>query len=78
MTSFSSHRPFDSIVTSLDDNLRPPTDAGHPSEQAVWVDQLVAIHQLVGTAHSWPQPGIRLILHIGERHLEKNNTIIII
>lgn len=68
---YSSHRPRDSIITSLDDNFWPPTNTCHPSEEAVRVDQLVAIHQLMGATHSRPEPGISVILYVGERHLEQ-------
>lgn len=49
-----THRPCDSIMASLDDNLGPPADAGHPSEQAIWVDQLEAIHHFMSLTHRRP------------------------
>ncbi len=69
-----SHRPRHSIAASLDDDLWPPADPGHPSEQAVRVDQLVAIRHLEGLTHSRPQPAIRFKLYVGERHLEQKNS----
>lgn len=63
------YRPCDSIIASLNDNLGPPAHASHPSEQAIRVDQLVAIHHVMSLTHCRPQSGIRVIIYIGKGHL---------
>lgn len=71
----SSHRPCDPITASLNDNLGSPANSGHPSEQTVRVDYLIAINHLIGLAHSWPQPGVGIVLYEGKRHLKENQAI---
>lgn len=66
-----AHRPFDSIIATLDDNFGPSTNAGHPPKKAVGVDYLVAIHKFIGTMHCGPQPGIRVVLDVSERYLKR-------
>lgn len=69
-----THRPWHGVVASLDDDLWPPADPSHPPEQAVRVDQLVAVRQLVSLTHSRPDPCIRVVLDVGEGHLEERST----
>lgn len=64
------HRPGDSVVASLDDNLRPPADTRHSPEEAVGVDQLVAVHCNEGLTHAWPDPASGVILYVCERDLQ--------
>lgn len=68
-----SHRPGRSIVASLDDHLRPPADARHPPEEAVGVDQLVAVHCIEGLTHTRPDPGGGVVLYVCERDLQFKN-----
>lgn len=65
-----THRPRHSVVASLDDHLRPPADARHPPEEAVGVDQLVAVHRSVGLTHARPDPGSRVVLYVCKRDLQ--------
>ena len=71
----SSHRPGDCVVASLDDDLRPPADPSHPSEKAVRVDQLEAIHQVVGPTHPGPQLAVRVVLYIAVWHLGQRKKV---
>lgn len=64
------HRPRHSVVASLDDHLRPPANARHPPEEAVGVDQLVAVHCIEGLTHTWPDPGSGVILNVCEWDLQ--------
>ncbi|TNN80034.1 hypothetical protein EYF80_009683 [Liparis tanakae] len=70
--SFALQQPVheaDCVAASLDDDLWPAPDPGHPPEEAVRADQLVAVHQVVGPPHAGPQPGVGVVLDVGEGHL---------
>lgn len=58
------------IVAALQHHLRPPTQTGHPPEEAIGAGQLQVLHgakQAVGPSPEAPMGGG---LHVGVWHLE--------